>query len=107
MQQQKAGDDNGANAQNTKLEIIINESPHIRAYLRLSGGLVKLINSGQFQALAAALRGEKRSQLTMWQNEGLIKVQEALKDPTRGMSQRCAAVRVITVRCHLLLCFSS
>ncbi len=42
----------GGNAQNDKLEIMLRESPHMRAYLRLSGGLVQLIRSGQFQALA-------------------------------------------------------
>ncbi len=103
MQQQKVGDDD-VNAQTNKLEIMIRESSHMRAYLRLSGGLVQLINSGQFQALAAALQGEQKSQLTLWQNEGLNKVQEALNDSTRSMSQRCAAAKVITVRYH---CFVS
>ncbi len=89
--------EDGGNAQNDKLEMMLRESSHMRAYMRLSGGLVQLIRSGQFQALAEALQGEHKSQLTLWQNGQLTKVQEALNDSARSMSQRCAAAKVMKV----------
>ncbi len=95
---QESGDGGNDGIQIGKqLEIMLSESPHLRAYLRISDSLVKLIHADQFQALVAALKGEHKSQRIMWQNGWLTQVQEALDDSSRSMIQRCDAAMVIKV----------